>query len=502
MLSAYRVHVIQSKLEPSTYEYLLSLTEAHGAKITSIDEANVVITTIHARKRLQRHIDDTTALGITIVTPKWLTDSVLQARPLPFKPYNAVKSSPLLDLGDESFVEPSLVKTTAPSPRSSLGTSVGPDELSPSSASPRPSSSLASTPSPIRTTKRPTPENSRYAVHRRTPLKSPNEPLLEEIGLIMKSRSLDGNARSALSYSRAISVEEYVRKGSIAEARKIANSPRFQALSLFSTVYTVGPTTGVIFTLDDLEAYAEQLPEDEPSSYNLRTALHHREDFAKKMSRAEVEAIAKVVEEHMNALEPGAQYTICGGYRRGKPMCGDVDIIATHPDRQRCKNLCDSGSSKRAKFDSLDKALTTFRLPSGYFPTTSTTTAVSKGDDFEESRLPPLRPVQAGSDTTTKTMNENETVPLSTFDPGTPYRRVDLVFAPPEAYWTAVVGWTGSTQFERDIRLWANQVGLRFDSTGICRLSDTKPIYAHSEEEVFDILGLEYVEPTLRNVDL
>ncbi|KAG8852939.1 hypothetical protein FRB96_008458 [Tulasnella sp. 330] len=419
MLSAYRVHVIQSKLEPSTYEYLLSLTEAHGAKITSIDEANVVITTIHARKRLQRHIDDTTALGITIVTPKWLTDSVLQARPLPFKPYNAVKSSPLLDLGDESFVEPSLVKTTAPSPRSSLGTSVGPDELSPSSASPRPSSSLASTPSPIRTTKRPTPENSRYAVHRRTPLKSPNEPLLEEIGLIMKSRSLDGNARSALSYSRAISVEEYVRKGSIAEARKIANSPRFQALSLFSTVYTVGPTTArhfyddlSIFTLDDLEAYAEQLPEDEPSSYNLRTALHHREDFAKKMSRAEVEAIAKVVEEHMNALEPGAQYTICGG-----------------------------GSSKRAKFDSLDKALTTFRLPSGYFPTTSTTTAVSKGDDFEESRLPPLRPVQAGSDTTTKTMNENETVPLSTFDPGTPYRRVDLVFAPPEAYWTAVVGW-------------------------------------------------------------
>lgn len=102
-------------------------------------------------------------------------------------------------------------------------------------------------------------------------------------------------------------VDEYIRKGSIAEARKVANSPRFQALSLFSTVYTVGPTTGTwssyplmneltgnrctarhfyddlsIFTLDDLEAYAEQLPEDEPSSYNLRTALHHREDFAKK----------------------------------------------------------------------------------------------------------------------------------------------------------------------------------------------------------------------------
>ena len=55
------------------------------------------------------------------------------------------------------------------------------------------------------------------------------------------------------------------------------------------------------------------------------------------------------------------------------------------------------------------------------------------------------------------------------------HRRVDLIFAAPEAYWTAVVGWsalsyhvvsyccltessrTGSTMFERDLRLWAKQ---------------------------------------------
>ena len=57
---------------------------------------------------------------------------------------------------------------------------------------------------------------------------------------------------------------------------------------------------------------------------------------------------------------------------------------------------------------------------------------------------------------------------------GSVHRRLDLIFAPWEAYWTAVVGWcvdylrcapfvnlapfrSGSRQFERDIRLWAKE---------------------------------------------
>lgn len=31
-------------------------------------------------------------------------------------------------------------------------------------------------------------------------------------------------------------------------------------------------------------------------------------------------------------------------------------------------------------------------------------------------------------------------------------RRVDIIFAPWEVYWSAVLGWSGSQQFERDLR--------------------------------------------------
>lgn len=54
------------------------------------------------------------------------------------------------------------------------------------------------------------------------------------------------------------------------------------------------------------------------------------------MSRAEVAEIALLVEQAANrvAARTGAQtpvdLTICGGYRRGKPKSGDVDVVLTH----------------------------------------------------------------------------------------------------------------------------------------------------------------------------
>lgn len=73
-----------------------------------------------------------------------------------------------------------------------------------------------------------------------------------------------------------------------------------------------------------------------------------------------------------------------------------------------------------------------------------------------------------------------------------------------DVYWTAVVGWTGSTSFERDLRVHAWSKSLKFDSSGIVRAStdgiveiDPKLV----ERGVFELLGVKYLEPEERCAD-
>jgi len=175
--------------------------------------------------------------------------------------------------------------------------------------------------------------------------------------------------------------------------------------------------------------------------------------------------------DHMNTLEPLCVSTVVGGYRRGKPASNDIDIVFTHPDATSAKDLCarlverlrsaglvthvmylsgfhEYNALRTAQWDSLEKALTVYRSP-----------------------------------------NDGR------------YRRVDLIFALPETYWTAVVGWTGATMFQRDLRSAAKSIGLKFDSSGITRRRDSRLIYPRSEKEVFDVIGVPWVDPTLRNTD-
>lgn len=148
---------------------------------------------------------------------------------------------------------------------------------------------------------------------------------------------------------------------------------------------------------------------------------------------------------------------IVGGYRRGKQECGDVDVILSHRDENFTKDLVvdvvksleDEGwithtltlhtpSSDRGqqtlpynnathvghRFDTLDKALCVWQDPS------------YDGEKHEK--------------------NPNI------------HRRVDIIVSPWRTVGAAVLGWSGATTFERDVRVWCRKErGWKFDSSGI-----------------------------------
>jgi len=226
----------------------------------------------------------------------------------------------------------------------------------------------------------------------------------------------------------------------------------------------------------------------------IQAALRIYSDLEVRIPRDEVEEMARVVAQELDSIQPGCVHTICGGYRRGKSDSGDVDIVFTHPQRGVDRGLCKilvkhlaakgmvthvmhlssfraPDSLRKSTWDGLEKALTVFRLP-------------------------PSSPFRKPS----KVKNARGSSGSDGFGM---HRRLDIIFAPIDVYWCAVLGWTGAAMFERDLRKWAkDKKGLKFDSTGITRQSDSSPVLAKSEMEVFDILGLPWIEPKMRNTDL
>ena len=79
-------------------------------------------------------------------------------------------------------------------------------------------------------------------------------------------------------------------------------------------------------------------------------------------------------------------------------------------------------------------------------------------------------------------------------------RRVDFVVSPFENYPVAVLAWTGSSHFERSIRLYAKKVmNIKVTSHGLYSRATQKRLSVKSERDAFEILNLKWLEPSQRN---
>ncbi|RDB25356.1 DNA-directed DNA/RNA polymerase mu [Hypsizygus marmoreus] len=525
-----RVHVLQAKIDSGTIDELYALIDSETGRFLQLElcadpsDADIVITNVRMRKRLERHMDWTLARQKAIVTPEWLRDSIQQKRFLACGDYAA-----LSELREETAANCPDCKMQLTSCHcvSSSSTNV--------KSSADPATHL------ITSTKVLSNYAARYACQRASPLVCPNQTLCAELNILRLHRELEGKAINALGYERAIAIlkaypyvitpenfesevarlpylgekirskiNEFIKFGFVEESQTIRMSERFQSLNLFTTIYGIGPSKARdlysigIRTIEDMLRYfdvplgpdgrpiaEEQIiltpnkrrvpPKTRLPDISIKAALALREDLEKKIPRSEVEEMHSVVMAELEQLHPGCMSTIVGGYRRGKLDSNDVDIVISsfsqNSGGDHIKGLCgklvrklyDRGlvtnvmhlsgfhahnALKTTHWDSLEKALTVFVLP----------------------------PVDGKARIR---------------------RRLDLIFASPEAYWTAVVGWTGSRMFERDLRLWAKvEKGMKFDSSGMTRRHDSKLFVPKSEKDVFDMLDLEWIDPTLRNANL
>ncbi|KAG8724922.1 hypothetical protein FRC09_011813 [Ceratobasidium sp. 395] len=300
-------------------------------------------------------------------------------------------------------------------------------------------------------------------------------------------------------------IGEFIKTGSIADAQQTASSGRFQILSEFTEIHGIGPTRA----REHYEAGCRSVEElvdiyeskrKGPQAAAVLAALQLRDDLSVRIPRSEVESVAQHVFNELDAIQPGCEYTICGSFRRGKPNNGDIDIVFTHQKAGMERHLCTRLVDRLCKI----KLVTHVLNQSSYTSNHENVHGRHKETcgSFIHLILSPHQSNLISGTSRRACMDVLDKALVILKIPDTVHRRVDLIFAPYTVYWTAVLGWTGSKQFERDLRIHAKQNGMKFDSGGITRQRDSKPIAAYSEQDVFEELGLEYVEPEMRNADV
>ncbi|KAJ8115555.1 hypothetical protein ONZ43_g4641 [Nemania bipapillata] len=374
--------------------------------------------------------------------------------------------------------------------------------------------------------------HKQYSCQRPTPLNAPNSAFIEQLKKMRTLRTLESDEVGVRAYSTSIaavaaypylfsSVSEVARlpgcgpkieelykqwrdNDCLDDVREAASTERMRVLLLFYEIWGVGAKTAHDFysrgwrDLDDIVEFGWS-----EITRVQQIGVKYYEELQEKVPRAEVEAIANTILEHANEKHEGFQMVIVGGYRRGKASSGDVDVILSHPDPLVTEFFIGEMVRRLEKAQYISHTLTISDANSER----GQAAIAWKGEGSKAG---------GGFDTLDKAMvvwqDPNWDKTKAAKNPN-PHRRVDIIISPWKTVGCAVVGWTGGTTFERDLRRYCKKVkGLKFDSSGVRRRGDggewvdlesdadgnPAPDMLTAEKRVFENLGLEWRPPEER----
>lgn len=263
-------------------------------------------------------------------------------------------------------------------------------------------------------------------------------------------------------------IAEILESGRLRKVAEVCEGEEAETLRLFLGVWGAGPSTAQAWYLQDFRTL-DDLRTKATLTRHQQIGLKHYDDINSRIPRSEVAEIEDHVREATLSLVRGAEVMVCGSYRRGKPTCGDVDVLITHPD----------GHSHELIFRPL-----LARLRDSGFLTDDLVTQEDNGNQKKYlgvCRLP---------------------------GEGRKHRRLDVIVVPYQERATALMYFTGSAHFNRSMRLLATKKGMSLSEhslrAGIVRqggekLSDGYMLDTPTEESIFTHLGLEYRPPKERD---
>ncbi|XP_040820874.1 DNA-directed DNA/RNA polymerase mu isoform X1 [Ochotona curzoniae] len=354
-----------------------------------------------------------------------------------------------------------------------------------------------------------------YACQRPTPLHHHNTMLSEALETLAEAASFEGSEGRFLSFRRAASVlralpcpitapsqlqalphfgehsskvvQELLEHGLCEEVERVRGSERFRTMKLFTQVFGVGVKTADRWYQDGLRSLDDLRQHPRTLTSQQKAGLQYHQDLSCPVQRPDAEALQCLLEVAVGQAQPGATVTLAGGFRRGKLLGHDVDFLISHPTEGR-----EAGLLSTVMQSLQDQGLVLYHQhqPSRCGDSRHLLWQSHTMDAFERSLciLRLLQPQRAAAG--------------SPSGPGPAWKavRVDLVVAPSSQFAFALLGWTGSQLFERELRRFSRkEKGLWLNSHGLFDPEKRACLPAATEEDIFCHLGLRYLPPEERN---
>ena len=188
---------------------------------------------------------------------------------------------------------------------------------------------------------------------------------------------------------------------------------------------------------------------------NVKTGLKYFGKIKNNIPRSEITQIREFIYDIFEKLDTNIIFDICGSFRRKKLTSNDIDLLVTSYDLQ---SIEDSNKIMKKIIDALYEH--TFLIE-------------SLTDEESQTRFMGF----------CKYMNN-------------PIRKIDIRIVPIESFFPAYLYFTGSYEFNERMRGIAKRQGYKLNEYGLYK--NEKIIQIYSEKDVFDILGMKYLEPQNR----
>lgn len=249
-------------------------------------------------------------------------------------------------------------------------------------------------------------------------------------------------------------IQQIIETGSI-EGINETDLETTKVVDLLSKIYGIGVVKATelykdhgIKTIEDL-----QLPENQALLNDKQLlGIKYYDDIEKRIPRKEMDKHRDLIASIMKIF-PKTKYEIAGSYRRGKPDSGDIDLIISSSEKWTLADIIKEFKAKNYLKDDL---------------------AIGDKKYMGMCKLPRFKTC----------------------------RRIDILYTEPERYPFAILYFTGSQNFNVNMRNIALGKGYSLNEYGLKPIGGKKDDQIdhvfRSEQDIFYFLGMKWVDPIAR----